>query len=39
MCAFGGEGLDTLFVTSIHPSANAGDDDGEVFALRPGVKE
>lgn len=38
MCAFGGDGLDTLFVTSIRPSANAGDDDGYVFALRPGVK-
>jgi sugar lactone lactonase YvrE len=40
MCAFGGSGLDTLFVTSIRP----GDDHDEqslaggVFALDPGVK-
>jgi sugar lactone lactonase YvrE len=40
MCAFGGAGLDTLFVTSIRP---AGDVSGQplaggVFALRPGVR-
>ncbi|MHC8320701.1 SMP-30/gluconolactonase/LRE family protein [Pseudomonas sp. GB2N2] len=40
MCAFGGSGMDTLFVTSIRP----GDDQdpqslaGGVFALDPGVK-
>jgi sugar lactone lactonase YvrE len=38
MCAFGGSDFDTLFVTSIRPGANANDDDGHVFALRPGVK-
>jgi sugar lactone lactonase YvrE len=38
MCAFGGSELDTLFVTSIRPGANANDDDGHVFTLRPGVK-
>jgi sugar lactone lactonase YvrE len=40
MCAFGGSGMDTLFVASIRP----GDDHdpqslaGGVFALKPGVK-
>jgi sugar lactone lactonase YvrE len=38
MCAFGGRDFDTLFVTSILPGANANDDDGHVFAVRPGVK-
>ncbi len=38
MCAFGGEGLDTLFVTSIRlPDAAPHALDGAVFALRPGV--
>ena len=36
MCAFGGDGLDTLFVTTI---VQAGDPlSGAVFALHPGVK-
>lgn len=41
MCAFGGPGLDTLYITSIRP---AGDDladqplAGGLFALRPGVR-
>jgi sugar lactone lactonase YvrE len=41
MCSFGGERLDTLFVTSIQPSRPEGDDielAGEVFALRPGTQ-
>ncbi|KPX34824.1 MULTISPECIES: glucurono-1,5-lactonase [Pseudomonas syringae group] len=40
MCAFGGPGLDTLFVTSIRPGGDIGDQPlaGGVFALRPGVK-
>jgi len=37
MCAFGGEDLGTLFVTSISPPVDAGEHDGHVFALRPGV--
>ncbi|MFC4444768.1 SMP-30/gluconolactonase/LRE family protein [Castellaniella denitrificans] len=38
MCAFGGDGLDTLFVTSIRlPDAAPHALDGAVFALRPGV--
>jgi sugar lactone lactonase YvrE len=37
MCAFGGRGLDTLFVMSIRPANSASDDDGAVFAVRPGV--
>ncbi|WP_414647420.1 SMP-30/gluconolactonase/LRE family protein [Castellaniella sp.] len=38
MCAFGGPGLDTLFVTSIRlPDAPPHALDGAVFALRPGV--
>jgi len=42
MCAFGGPGLDTLFVTSIRP-ARATDLEGQplagaVFALNPGVR-
>jgi sugar lactone lactonase YvrE len=37
MCAFGGAGLDTLFVTTIRP-APAGEHDGYVFALQPGVR-
>ncbi|MNK24023.1 L-arabinolactonase [compost metagenome] len=39
MCAFGGTGMDTLFVTSIRPaSAAPGSLDGAVFALRPGAR-
>lgn len=40
MCAFGGAGLDTLFVTSIRPDGIDLSDQvlaGGVFALRPGV--
>jgi len=40
MCAFGGAGLDTLFVTSIRPDGMDLADQplaGGVFALRPGV--
>lgn len=38
MCAFGGSGLDTLFVTSIRlPGAAPHALDGAVFVLRPGV--
>ncbi len=41
MCAFGGAGLDTLFVTSIRPGGIDLSDQplaGGVFALRPGVR-
>jgi sugar lactone lactonase YvrE len=41
MCAFGGSGLDTLFVTSIRPAGPDLSDQplaGGVFALRPGVR-
>ncbi|MCZ2495715.1 SMP-30/gluconolactonase/LRE family protein [Xylophilus sp. Kf1] len=40
MCAFGGAGLDTLFVTSIRPGGDLSDQPlaGGVFALRPGVQ-
>jgi sugar lactone lactonase YvrE len=41
MCAFGGAGLDTLFVTSIRPDGIDLSDQplaGGVFALNPGVK-
>ena len=41
MCAFGGAGLDTLFVTSIRPDGIDLSDQplaGGVFALRPGVR-
>ena len=41
MCAFGGPGLDTLFVTSIRPEGIDLSDQplaGAVFALRPGVR-
>lgn len=41
MCAFGGAGLDTLFVTSIRPAGVDLTDQplaGGVFALDPGVK-
>ncbi|HSV59367.1 MAG TPA: SMP-30/gluconolactonase/LRE family protein [Variovorax sp.] len=40
MCAFGGSGLDTLFVTSIRPGGDLSDQPlaGGVFALRPGVQ-
>ncbi|TDV23815.1 gluconolactonase [Paraburkholderia caballeronis] len=37
MCAFGGPGLDTLFVASIQPASGIGEHDGCVLALRPGV--
>jgi len=41
MCSFGGDALDTLFVTSIQPANPQGGDvelAGEVFALRPGTQ-
>ena len=41
MCSFGGDRLDTLFVTSIQPAQPQGDDialAGEVFALHPGTQ-
>jgi sugar lactone lactonase YvrE len=40
MCAFGGPGLDTLFVTSIRPGGDLSDQPlaGGVFALHPGVR-
>jgi sugar lactone lactonase YvrE len=42
MCAFGGSGLDTMFVTSIRPPAEADLAGqplaGAVFAVRPGVR-
>lgn len=41
MCAFGGAGLDTLFVTSIRPDGVDLSDQplaGGLFALRPGVR-
>ncbi len=40
MCAFGGPGLDTLFVTSIRPGGDLSDQPlaGGVFALRPGAR-
>ncbi|MET1114653.1 MAG: SMP-30/gluconolactonase/LRE family protein, partial [Comamonas sp.] len=39
MCAFGGVGLDTLFVTTIRlPGTPADSPAGGVFALRPGVR-
>jgi sugar lactone lactonase YvrE len=41
MCAFGGVGLDTLFVTSIRPQGVDLSDQplaGGLFALRPGVR-
>lgn len=41
MCAFGGAGLDTLFVTSIRPAGIDLSDQplaGGVFAVRPGVR-
>jgi sugar lactone lactonase YvrE len=40
MCAFGGPGLDTLFVTSIRPGGDLSDQPlaGGVFALTPGVR-
>jgi sugar lactone lactonase YvrE len=40
MCAFGGAGLDTLFVTSIRPGGDVSDQPlaGGLFALRPGVR-
>ena len=41
MCAFGGDNLDTLFVTSLRRSGISAEEDpyaGRVFALQPGVK-
>lgn len=41
MCAFGGPGLDTLFITSIRPDGVDLSDQplaGGLFALRPGVR-
>ena len=41
MCAFGGDNLDTLFVTSLRRSGISADEDpyaGRVLALQPGVK-
>ncbi|MCD0504425.1 SMP-30/gluconolactonase/LRE family protein [Bordetella petrii] len=39
MCAFGGSGLDTLFITTIRPPATpAGALDGALFSLRPGTR-
>jgi sugar lactone lactonase YvrE len=41
MCAFGGPGLDTLYVTSIRPAGVDLSDQplaGGLFALRPGVR-
>ena len=39
MCAFGGAGLDTLFVTTIRLPSSAPDaQDGAVYALNPGVR-
>jgi sugar lactone lactonase YvrE len=42
MCAFGGDDMDTLFVTSIKPPLESDrarqPDAGAVFALRPGVQ-
>jgi sugar lactone lactonase YvrE len=40
MCAFGGPGLDVLYVTSIRPDGIDLSDQplaGGLFALRPGV--
>jgi sugar lactone lactonase YvrE len=37
MCAFGGEHLDTLLVTSINPGQGADDWAGAVVLVRPGV--
>lgn len=40
MCAFGGPGLDTLFVASIRPDGDLSDQPlaGGVFALQPGIQ-
>ncbi|AQV98258.1 gluconolactonase [Cupriavidus necator] len=38
MCAFGGPGLDTLFVTSIRPDHDTNPLAGALFALHPGVR-
>jgi sugar lactone lactonase YvrE len=41
MCAFGGNNLDTLFVTSLRRSGISEEEDpyaGRIFALQPGVK-
>lgn len=37
MCAFGGPGLDTLFITTIRPAVDATEHDGHLFAATPGV--
>jgi sugar lactone lactonase YvrE len=39
MCAFGGPGLETLFITSIRPEGDVSDQPlaGGVFAVRPGT--
>ncbi|WP_206953636.1 SMP-30/gluconolactonase/LRE family protein [Trinickia acidisoli] len=37
MCAFGGPGFDTLFVTTICPNP-VSEHDGYVFAMHPGVR-
>jgi sugar lactone lactonase YvrE len=37
MCAFGGAGLDTLFITTIRPEAGATEHDGHLYAVNPGV--
>jgi sugar lactone lactonase YvrE len=41
MCAFGGNNLDTLFVTSLRRAGISEEEDpyaGRVFALQPSVK-
>ena len=38
MCAFGGPGLDVLFVTSIQPAGAATGLSGALFALDPGIR-
>jgi len=40
MCAFGGAGMDTLFVTSIRPAGDLSDQPlaGGLFALQPGIQ-
>jgi sugar lactone lactonase YvrE len=41
MCAFGGDNLDTLFVTSLRRPGVSQEEDphaGRIFALQPGVK-
>ena len=41
MCAFGGESLDTLYITSLRPPGLSHNEDplaGRIFELNPGVK-